>query len=59
MIELYDKNITLLSTALVTVVSKNELINILLAVYMLNGKYNRRIYLFVSLKRKKTTTNLK
>ena len=36
----------------------NYLINTLLVVYMKNGKNNRRIYLFGTLERKKTTTNL-
>ena len=53
-----QKNITLLSTALVTIVGKNELINILLVVYMKNGKNNQRIYLFDNLERKKTTIDL-
>ena len=35
-----------------TIVGKNELINILLAVYMENDKNNQKIYLFGSLKRK-------
>ena len=48
----------LLSTTLVTVVGKNELINILLVVYMENGKNNRKIYLFGNLERNKTTSNM-
>ena len=37
---------------------QNELINILLVVYMKDGKNNLRIYLFGNLERNKTTSNL-
>ena len=37
---------------------KNELISILLAMNMENGKNNQRIYLFSNLEIKKTTINL-
>ena len=41
-----------------TVVGKNDLINIFLTMYMENGNNNRRIYLFGNLERNKTTNNL-